>query len=242
MVQIVASEEPTQIFGYHNDGSWSWYNVTHPSKRDEKDIISELNRVFYDDKKFVTGLIVENDIDWKMPDSNITHSGWMNERLNALGYDKDAILSNDISNSIELLEMIAFDAGSDKSKDDHKYVDFYAMLFDPIRLQTTTVMELGIEDGQSMVLWNEYFPHAQIIGVDIKSKLHIQQWLDRFPRVTTKYIDCYRTSGVSKLNLTEAGYDIIIDDAMHTLKYQETALEIWWKYVKPGELSHIISL
>ena len=65
------------------------------------------------------------------------------------------------------LERLAFHFGTDKSHDDHKYTDLYAMLFAPLRTHARNITEIGIAAGQSLWLWNDYFPQAHIWGIDI---------------------------------------------------------------------------
>eukprot|EP00966_Prymnesium_polylepis_P008630 199095-Prymnesium_polylepis.1 len=64
------------------------------------------------------------------------------------------------------LEGLAYHYGTDKSHDDHKYTDLYSALLDRGRLSAANVTEIGIMSGQSMQLWHDYFPRAQIWGAD----------------------------------------------------------------------------
>ena len=64
------------------------------------------------------------------------------------------------------LEQLAFHFQTDKSHDDHKYVDLYSALFDPIRHDIRNVTEIGAAAGQSLQVWHEYFPAARLWGVD----------------------------------------------------------------------------
>ena len=69
------------------------------------------------------------------------------------------------------LEEIAYKYGTDKSKGDHKYVDLYMMLFDPIRTRVRNVTEVGVAHGQSLrvarllanaVVWNSDNKRPQV--------------------------------------------------------------------------------
>lgn len=63
------------------------------------------------------------------------------------------------------------------------YLRRYAPVLDPLRESLTNVLEIGVEDGHSLRMWQEYFPNAVIHGVDIdpKAKAHegerIRVWL-----------------------------------------------------------------
>jgi SAM-dependent methyltransferase len=55
------------------------------------------------------------------------------------------------------LETLAYKYGTDKSKDDHKYVDLYHSLFADRRHRVYNVTEIGVSTGQSIAVWADYF-------------------------------------------------------------------------------------
>ena len=62
-----------------------------------------------------------------------------------------------VDNSVDLLEALAFKYGTDKSKDDHKYVDVYESLFQSKRRHIKNITEIGVSAGQSLQMWDDYF-------------------------------------------------------------------------------------
>lgn len=105
------------------------------------------------------------------------------------------------------------------NKVDMDYTPFYhALLADkPIR----RVLELGIgapglsggasKHGASLYMWREFFPQAQIFGVDIDPKL-----LFAADRIMTTQADVYNPASLIKAAQVFGGYfDLIIDDAVH---------------------------
>ncbi len=48
----------------------------------------------------------------------------------------------------------------------HSYLEVYDRLFSGFRLERFNLLEIGVCDGGSMMLWREYFPNACIHGVD----------------------------------------------------------------------------
>ena len=64
--------------------------------------------------------------------------------------------------SLPSLETLAFYYGTDKSHDDHKYTDFYSLLFDGSRLSVNNVTEIGVMTGQSLQMWSDYFVNARV--------------------------------------------------------------------------------
>ena len=64
--------------------------------------------------------------------------------------------------------------------------DLYAMLFTPVRLQVLNVTEIGVAAGQSLQMWHDFFPRAQLWGLDLKSGACFERCPSKFaghPRV-----------------------------------------------------------
>ena len=134
------------------------------------------------------------------------------------------------------LEDLAFYYGTDKSHDDHKYVDVYESIFGPLRFSTVNFTEIGVAMGQSLQMWHDYFPNAHVWGVDIHplvikaaKKLFAQQ-----PRVHILAANSKSNVKVPALGLAPESMDIVIDDALHEQWANEIALEHFWPLVKPG--------
>ena len=139
------------------------------------------------------------------------------------------------------LEDLMYKYGTDKSKDDHKYSDLYAMLFDPIRGEVRNVMELGVATGQSLKVWHDYFSGAAIYGIDVFNGGGVEQnekrvWneLANFNRVHLFRANSQQENSVTALGLALGSMDIVIDDADHTFAAQESTLQVMWPYVRPG--------
>jgi hypothetical protein len=48
----------------------------------------------------------------------------------------------------------------------HSYIDTYDKLFEPFQNKKINILEVGVLNGGSLKLWNEYFINAKIIGYD----------------------------------------------------------------------------
>ena len=104
----------------------------------------------------------------------------------------------------------------DKSK--HHYHTVYEPDFEPLKDKPIKILEIGIWKGTSHSSWHEYFPNAQIYGVDIFSRINPEDvkilskdrvhWLkyDSTSLAATSY--CQTKWGSIK-------FDIIIDDGRH---------------------------
>lgn len=94
----------------------------------------------------------------------------------------------------------------------HCYVDkVYEGLFKGIRHSARNVMEIGLENGASVLMWREYFPNAIITGLNDKPCPQVE----KRERVRLVVGDAYK---YETADLVPSGFDVIIDDGPHTLE------------------------
>ena len=98
----------------------------------------------------------------------------------------------------------------------HAYTPYYDSLFKNKREQVKKVMELGIEHGGSLRMWRDYFPNAQIYGVDINPNA-----LFTARRITTFQANAMHGGEWDPI-LKETGtdIDIFVDDGLHAIRSQ----------------------
>lgn len=65
------------------------------------------------------------------------------------------------------LDEIGVSQGTDKCFLRQDYLRHYARAFNHLRDQAFNLIEVGVLDGASMRVWEEYFPKATIVGIDI---------------------------------------------------------------------------
>lgn len=132
---------------------------------------------------------------------------------------------NDLNNFSTIRRTDKFDLG---------YVDlFYNDLFAKKQLSTTSVLEIGVDQGQSILLWRDYFQNAQIYALDINPKP--QSLVIDSDRITYCQIDAYRHESVADLRQFGKGeFDIIIDDGPHTLESMIFFLKNYVDLLAPG--------
>jgi hypothetical protein len=121
--------------------------------------------------------------------------------------------------------------GTDKEAK-HKYCSaFYDNAFFDLKDKKLNILEIGIQNGSSLVLWNEYFKNSIIYGIDNTDL--IKDRLDTYPRIKTIIQDAYKKELTSNLPL----FDIIIDDGPHTLESQIKFINNYFKKLnKNGKL------
>lgn len=120
---------------------------------------------------------------------------------------------------MSLLEELFTKYGTDKGI--WGYTPAYEKYLEPIRLDVKNVLEIGIcgeRDipnnviGASLFVWREYFPNAQIYGIDNDPK-----WVfNDQSRITTACVDAYHSEVLRALmNHWNVTFDFICDDAVH---------------------------
>ncbi len=119
--------------------------------------------------------------------------------------------------------------GSDKAE--HGYGPFYEGLFLARREEALKILELGVggferpEDaafgGASLRMWKEYFPRAQIWGLDVFDKSGVTE--DRISIVQGSQTD---EALLLRLVEEQGPFDVIIDDASHIPALTNRSFEI----------------
>lgn len=123
------------------------------------------------------------------------------------------------------LNDIGLKYGADKSSRFHNYLDFYQEQL-PDRDFSGRLLEIGVMDGLSMKMWAEYYPKAEIVGIDIKPMDHMYNDDWQVPK-SVKLIQC---DGTDPKQTKELGmFDIIIDDGSHYWADQQKSFDILYK-------------
>jgi len=99
------------------------------------------------------------------------------------------------------------------SKRNHDYLRWYDLQFSPLRQSARKVVEVGVETDRSIRMWEEYFPNAEIIGLDIAP--HCKKFEGGRRRI---FIGDQSNPGFLASVVAETGgeFDVVIDDGLHT--------------------------
>ena len=128
------------------------------------------------------------------------------------------------------LDEIGMKYGTDKASAHHNYLNFYESFFAPLRDQPLTLLEIGVFQGASLRTWREYFPHARIVGVDIK--LSCKQF--ETDRVKIELADQSNLEHMAQLAAKHGPFDIVVEDGSHMWEHQITTLRALFPFVKNG--------
>jgi len=128
----------------------------------------------------------------------------------------------------------------------HTYADFVERHFEHCREYVKNVFECGMgtnnaaipanmstsgQPGASLRVWRDYFPNANIVGVDIDRNILFQD-----ERISTFYCDQTSPDAIAQLwseaNVPE--FDLMIDDGLHTYEAGRCMFENSFHKLKKG--------
>lgn len=123
----------------------------------------------------------------------------------------------------------------DSDKIASQYLEYYDPFFEPYVDKPVSLLELGVRKGGSVLLWRDYFPQAQIAGIDIELPTSFPA-TDRIRLFEGNQADTAFLSTVAEQTAPH-GYDIIIDDASHLGSLTKiTFWHLFEHHLKPGGL------
>ncbi len=117
----------------------------------------------------------------------------------------------------------------------HQYIySFYSDEFTPKKNDELTIVEIGINKGDSMILFRDWFVNSKIYGIDNKNEMG-QSYVDIVDSITGVniiYKDAYDNE---TCNLFEdESIDYLIDDGPHSLESQLECVKQWFSKIKKG--------
>ncbi len=115
----------------------------------------------------------------------------------------------------------------------HNYTPVYHQLLGGRREQIKNVLEIGVNYGCSLRMWEEYFPNARVIGLDSNASCLF----------TKGRIECFAADQANleslKGALALAGspkFDLIVDDGSHDPSHQIFSANVLAPYLAPDGL------
>lgn len=112
------------------------------------------------------------------------------------------------------------------------YANYYEPFFKPIQEKVTNICEIGVQKGASVKTFQDYFPNAQIIGLDIGDKSQFNT-----SRITTQILNQSKPDQlenfVTQCEKSNIKFDIILDDGSHDIEHQQLTFGKFFKLLKP---------
>ena len=124
--------------------------------------------------------------------------------------------------------------GSDKAP--HEFCEFYESFFAPVRLDVKSVLEIGVADGASIRGWLDYFPNAQVYGLDAPRDA-VGRYGDsaNWPVGSGRFLafigDQANRGDLGRL-VEHGPWDIVIDDGGHTMEQQQVSLGVLFPHTR----------
>lgn len=135
------------------------------------------------------------------------------------------------------LDALALRYGTDKASTHHDYCQVYEHYLASRRGDPVTLLELGVHQGASLLMWRDYFSHpdARVYGVDVTDA-----WpgaTQPTPRITTWRADATHPPQMEAVvHAIGRPLDIVVDDASHLTADQIRSWALLWSHLAPGGL------
>lgn len=121
---------------------------------------------------------------------------------------------------------------TDKHKGEFPHSDLYGVLFSNFQDQAICFLEIGVNKGGSIPVWEEYFPNATLLATDIKPDCLLRAT----ERTKISLVDQFDAEAMTAYADEHGPFDVVIDDGSHYSSHQILTLETLWPYMKPGGL------
>ena len=143
-----------------------------------------------------------------------------------LQYNQNIITSNN-------LQQLGLMCGTDKSRHTNTgktYLDVYEQYFRDIQYNPLNILEIGVKNGFSHTLWENYFVNSKIFGIDIDPRCK------NFETSRTKIIigSQGEQSTIEELLKLTPKFDIILDDGSHINHLTIKSYELLISSLNPG--------
>lgn len=131
------------------------------------------------------------------------------------------------------LDDLAIKHKADKCSSFHGFSLAYDRLLSPYRERFTSMLEIGVAQGQSLKMWCDYFPNAIIHGADISLASKVCESYS--PRIKFHLVD--QGDAASLKNLEPLGpFDLVVDDGNHYWHEQILTFNTLFPFLKRGGL------
>lgn len=130
----------------------------------------------------------------------------------------------------EVLSRYRTDKATGVAAGGHSYgLDLYDRLLPP-RRWCSAVLEIGIAGGESLRAWREFFPEAQVIGIDCdRNRLVFEK------RIASMCIDCSQPELMHQFAAEYQDYfGVVIEDGSHRLEDQLLAVRTLKRCLRPN--------
>jgi hypothetical protein len=122
---------------------------------------------------------------------------------------------------IDSLELIGLKFGTDKSSINHDFLKIYEKFLFNKKNDNLNFLEIGIFEGKSIKMWNEYLVNSKIHAADIENHKELDT-----NRIITYKINQEK---IEELITLPKNLDVILDDGGHSMLQQQLTFKILFK-------------
>lgn len=95
------------------------------------------------------------------------------------------------------------------------YLDVYDLVLASLRDKPIRLLEIGVQNGGSLEIWDKYFPAAQkILGCDVNPQCSLLQYNN--PKIKIIIGDAASVETKEEIKLESGSLSLILDDGSHT--------------------------
>ena len=116
------------------------------------------------------------------------------------------------------------------SKNISGFIQLYEKYFTPLRDSKINILEIGVDNGDSLRIWREFFSKANICGIDIDKKNF------RINNTNILQGDQSDLNFLKSLVSKYKKFDIIIDDGSHQAKHIIASFNYLFNYLSDNGL------
>lgn len=128
------------------------------------------------------------------------------------------------------LDELAIKHGTDKGPSGHGYTAAYHSRLSHLIHKEFQMLEIGVFKGASLRMWEEFFPLAQIRGIDVNRECLAHAG----GRVVVDMVDQGDKAALSEYGLRNGGFRLIIDDGNHVMEPQILSFEVLFPMMPSG--------
>lgn len=112
----------------------------------------------------------------------------------------------------------------------NKLVGEYETIFAPLKNEKLRILEVGIFKGGSLLWLADYFPNAEIVGIDLGLATI------KHERIKMLVCDQNDSEGLNQIGKAVGKFNIIIDDGSHKFKETDNTFKNLFQYLENGGL------
>lgn len=133
---------------------------------------------------------------------------------------------------MQSLDAIGLKHGTDKASTVHNYLGFYDRILSPFRDRPFVMLEMGVKEGASVKMWQEYFTQAVVVGMDIDGGT--KQFESE--RIKVRIGDSSRLESLLAITAEFGPPLVVIDDASHRWHHQIETFRYLFPILQRGGL------